>query len=319
MPEGQVFLIQSSGSPAEHSIFSFSDRTFADEVMKHLYYRHENWHISSRDRDFGKVKLGDYVLHYCTGDVESNPRQIRNLYEVIGIEKIEEDVSLSLRQGKITKEQAESLIQHPHILRLKLHLSLRRGLELSLIRTWVGEGRLSKKMKNCGQLGFDICQVEKTDYDSIVEWNKSLPAEPSVTIGSIMEEEVRRYVAALESLEAVLGPTYAGYKLYSGEDGKTGELYDTEVVGEIDLLYQNQESGDFLVVELKRTEDTSDSVVGQIGRYLGWVGDNLAKERNVRGLIIVRSASEELRYAVKALRDCQLATYDLVFRFHAVR
>lgn len=316
MPEGQVFLIQSSGSPAEHHTFSFPDRTFADEVSRHSYYRHENWHISTRDQDFGRVQAGDYILHYTTGDVESAPRQIKRIYEVVAVERIEEDITRALKESKISKEQAESLSKHPHLLRLKPHLILNRGLELSLIRTWVRDGKFSKKMDNCGRIGFDICQVEESDYDNVVEWNKNIPTEPQVTIGSLLEEDLRRYIAAQKLFEAMFGAAYSGYQLFVGEDGRTGELYDTGVVGQIDLLYKNKEDGDYLVVELKRTEETSDAAVGQIARYLGWVKDNLAKENRVRGLLVVRSASEELQYATKALRDCQLATYEVVFKFN---
>ena len=73
-----------------------------------------------------------------------------------------------------------------------------------------------------------------------------------------------------------------------------------------------------MVVELKRAEDTSESAVGQIARYLGWVEENFAKENRVQVLLVVRSASKESRYAVKALKDCELATYEVIFRFDAV-
>lgn len=73
MAEKQVFLIQSSGKAAEHISIAFSDRTYADEVTRHGYYRHEGWDTKTRDQDFGKVKVGNYVLHYCTTDVESFP------------------------------------------------------------------------------------------------------------------------------------------------------------------------------------------------------------------------------------------------------
>lgn len=79
------------------------------------------------------------------------------------------------------------------------------------------------------------------------------------------------------------------------------------------ISYQSQKTGDFLVVELKRTSETSDAAVGQIARYIGWIKENLAKEKSVQGIIIAHSASEELRYAVKAISNCKFATYEVKF------
>jgi len=315
MNERQVFLIQSSGKPAEHTTTKFTDRTYADEVLRHGYYRNEAWDTKVRDQDFGKAKVGDYVLHYCTGDVEDSPGQIKNIYEIVAIEGIENDIDKALKNGKITKEQAEQLSKNPHVLRLRLHLTLNRGLELAQIRKWVEEEVLSLAMNNCGKLGFNICEVDIKDYHTIIEWNKTQPPTPSPSLGALLEEDLRHYIAQLPTLETALGNEYRGYKLYKEPDGRiTGELYDTKIVGQIDLLYQN-DNGDLLVIELKRTEDTSDKAVGQIARYIGWVHENLAKGKKVEGVLIARSASEELKYAVKALKNCKLFTYEIHFKF----
>jgi hypothetical protein len=318
MNKKRVFLIQSSGKPAEHRTTTFSDRTYADEVTKHNYYRHESWDIKTRDQDFGKAKVGDYILHYCTNDVESFPGQIKNIYEIIAIEGIDADIEKALDKKKITKEEAEQLKKFPHILRLRLHTILNRGLELAQIRTWVEEGVLSSAINNCGRLGFNIGEVDSKDYETIIEWNKTQPPTPSQPLGALLEEDLRQYIASLPTLEPVLGEQYKWYRLYKEPDGRiTGELYDTKIVGQIDLLYQN-ENGDFLVIELKRTDDTSDKAVGQIARYLGWVHENLGRNKKVEGLLIARSASEELKYAINALRSCKLLTFEIQFKFTPV-
>jgi hypothetical protein len=319
MANKQVFLIQSSGKAAQHTTITFPDRTYADEVIKHGYYRHESWHEKTRDQDFGKVKVGDYILHYCTTDVESYPGQIKNIYEVTAIEGIEDDIKKALKKGEMTEVDAERVARYPHILRLRLHITLNRGLELALIRKWIEEGALSTAFKSCGALGFNICQVDYKDYETIIEWNKNQPPEPSPSIGASLEEEdLRRYIASMQTLESMFGEYYKGYILYKEQDGKTtGELYDTKTVGIIDLLYQN-DTGNILVIELKRTEDTPDKAVGQIARYLGWVQENLGRNRKIEGLLVARSASEELKYAVKALKDCRLFTYEIQFRFNQV-
>lgn len=54
----------------------------------------------------------------------------------------------------------------------------------------------------------------------------------------------------------------------------------------IDFLCKEAETGDLVVVELKRGR-TSDATVGQILRYIDWVHENIAKPgQNTRGIII---------------------------------
>jgi hypothetical protein len=69
-------------------------------------------------------------------------------------------------------------------------------------------------------------------------------------------------------------------------------------------------------VELKRTDDTPDKAVGQIARYTGWILENIGKGKTVESILIARSASEELKYATMALRDCKLFTYEIQFKFN---
>lgn len=316
MSSRKVFLIQSSGKTAEHAGATFKDRTYADEAIKHGYYRNDLWDVKGRDQDFGEVSVGNYVIQYCTNDVESYPGQIRNIYEVIGLEKIDDDVDRALKKGTIDKKEAEQLKKQFHIIRLRIHLTLKKGLELSLIRKWVEDNTFSPGMNNCGRLGFNICEVDWNDYETMEEWDQRQVPEPSYSIGSLLEEDLRRYIAGLPSLEPVWGEKYRGYKLYSESDRiVTGELYDTKIVGQIDLLYQNA-NGDLLVVELKRTEDTPDKAVGQIARYTGWILENIGKGKTVESILIARSASEELKYATRALRDCKLFTYEIQFKFN---
>jgi len=312
MEERQFFLIQQSGwKPAEHYTIEFKDRSYAEEAIKYGYYRNDAWDVKKRDQDFGKAKVGDYVLAYYTGNVEENPLQICYIYEVTKVENIlEEEINRAVAQGKISQAEADQLKKNPHILRLKVHRKLKRGLELSLIRQWVNEGKLSMNMNNCGKLGFNICEVSYEDYKTIIEWDQK---QTEVTALPEPYEEILRGYIVSKPIEQTLGAEYSSFKLHEDSEGRTGELYNTPI-GQIDILYQDEKTGNFLVVELKRTEDTSDSAAGQIARYIGWVKENLAKEKRVYGLLIANSVSERLKYAVKALKNCKLATYEVAFK-----
>jgi len=75
-----------------------------------------------------------------------------------------------------------------------------------------------------------------------------------------------------------------------------GNQYPTPV-GYIDILCRDK-NGNFVVVELKRGRG-SYKVVGQIQKYMAWVSENLAKNKQVRGIIVVKEQDQELEYAVK--------------------
>jgi len=98
------------------------------------------------------------------------------------------------------------------------------------------------------------------------------------------------------------------------EDGEiVGSRYYTEEVGEIDLLAKHNSEKKWLVVELKRNQ-TSDSTVGQILRYMSWVRKNLASNgETVEGLIICRQIDRKLQYALDGQKDIKCMTYQVSF------
>ena len=67
----------------------------------------------------------------------------------------------------------------------------------------------------------------------------------------------------------------------------------------------------FVVIELKVSKG-SDKVVGQLLRYVGWVKSNLAEEKQiVRGIIIARNISEDLKIACSVVPNIKLYEYNL--------
>ncbi|HOO50255.1 MAG TPA: endonuclease NucS [Alphaproteobacteria bacterium] len=85
-------------------------------------------------------------------------------------------------------------------------------------------------------------------------------------------------------------------------------------VGRIDLLARHKDKARWLVVELKR-DQASDSTVGQILRYIGWVKAHLAEPgEEINGLVIARQADDALRYALSTLPNIDLQLYAVDFR-----
>lgn len=78
----------------------------------------------------------------------------------------------------------------------------------------------------------------------------------------------------------------------------------------IDLLATDS-IGNFVVIELKVSKGY-DRVVGQLLRYVNWIRQNLAEStQTVRGIIIAKRISEDLRLACSTLPDVSLLEYEL--------
>ncbi|KAF0236670.1 MAG: hypothetical protein FD181_2574 [Prolixibacteraceae bacterium] len=74
----------------------------------------------------------------------------------------------------------------------------------------------------------------------------------------------------------------------------------------------------FVVIELKVSKG-SDRVIGQLLRYVGWVKSNLAMHnQKVRGVIIARNISEDLKIACSVVQDVKLFEYNISFTLKAV-
>ena len=68
---------------------------------------------------------------------------------------------------------------------------------------------------------------------------------------------------------------------------------------------------DLLVIELKVSKGY-DRAIGQLLRYMAWIEKNLAEPaQKVKGMIIARSISDDLRLATSRVRDVELYEYKL--------
>lgn len=125
-----------------------------------------------------------------------------------------------------------------------------------------------------------------------------------------MEKHLEEFIEA--NFERI--PFGRKLQLY-GDPDHPARQYPTSV-GSIDLLAIDQETDDFVVIELKKGR-TSDYVVGQTLRYMGWIKGNLAKsEQGVRGIIIAKEVDDHLRHALKMLPHVEMCTYEVSFKLN---
>ncbi len=120
--------------------------------------------------------------------------------------------------------------------------------------------------------------------------------------------------ALLEEMISQEGRAFGrNVRIFESPDGRYGRQLAIPGIGRIDLLVQDLDTQELIVIELKRDMST-DEVVGQLCRYLGWVQENIAEDgQKVSGIICVRRSSEKLRLAVSAVSGVEIFEYRLSF------
>lgn len=105
--------------------------------------------------------------------------------------------------------------------------------------------------------------------------------------------------------------TIKKHKLTLYDDGeRKGKEYPTDV-GPIDILTIDANK-DFYVFETKLSRGM-DKALGQLLRYMGWVKINLAKGKNVYGIIVANKMDEKIKYAVEVTPNVSLCEYEMKF------
>ena len=122
------------------------------------------------------------------------------------------------------------------------------------------------------------------------------------------EKDLRNYL--VKNL-ALIEP---GLRLYD-EEGISGVEFP--VGGRfIDILAVDKDDC-YVVVELKVSRGY-DRVVGQLLRYMGWVEKNMQTPQPVRGIIVAKEISSDLRLAASRLSGVRLIEYEISFKLRQV-
>ncbi len=115
-----------------------------------------------------------------------------------------------------------------------------------------------------------------------------------------------------KNFDEVIGKKY-NLELYQDDPDSSGAQYPTPV-GRLDFLAKDKKTGDFVVIELKAGKAT-DTALGQILRYMGWVKENLSPpNKNVRGYIIAEDMDEKLKYALKMVNNVKFLKYKIFIK-----
>ena len=102
------------------------------------------------------------------------------------------------------------------------------------------------------------------------------------------------------------------YDIYSYEGELVGQQFQTDT-GPIDILAISKDQKELLVIELKKGR-ASDSVVGQIQRYMGYVKAVEAEEgQTVRGAIIALEDDKKIQRALSVTTNIDFYKYKVSF------
>ena len=154
------------------------------------------------------------------------------------------------------------------------------------------------------------------------ELDRLIGGEPAPTLISTDDTVEDPNVFALEKhleefLVANWNSTDLGheYDIYEIDGEIVGQQYPSDT-GPIDILAISKDQKELLVVELKKGR-ASDSVVGQIQRYMGYVLGELAEEgQSVKGVIIALEDDLRIRRALKVTNNIDFYRYEVSFKLN---
>jgi Endonuclease NucS len=149
-------------------------------------------------------------------------------------------------------------------------------------------------------LGFDVGEVD----DDV--------AAPGAAIEDALETKLHLESDLERFLLGNLGQLENGLALFVQSDLR-GQQFDAGPAGRIDLLAVDA-CGNLVVIELKAGE-ADRQVCGQIQAYMGWVMDNLAAGRKVRGILVADSFTPRCKLAAKVVPGLTLRQYSVIFNF----
>ena len=159
--------------------------------------------------------------------------------------------------------------------------------------------------------------ISEVEYRTFVEAD-SIPSAPPLSSEPARAAEDSSAFALEKHLEDFIVSNFktifkGELLMYEDGAGADGQQYATDI-GPIDILAFEPRSKSFVVIELKR-DRTSDQVIGQILRYMGWVRKELCKDgQAVRGLIICHDADRKLSYALEMTNNIDVQYYEVNFK-----
>ena len=120
----------------------------SDNLINNGYYEHPDWDYSTRNADHGKVKVGDLLLVYFGYKAIEFNKNLKIIYKV---NSISDD---KVRFTVLTWKELN-------------------GISSDELKHAVDVGKLGEKFHNISSQGFNISQIPKSDFDTILSLDGS--------------------------------------------------------------------------------------------------------------------------------------------------
>lgn len=165
---------------------------------------------------------------------------------------------------------------------------------------------------------FTILQITKAKFDDLTKNKTEIILEDDFEIHpKVQEFAIEKYLEEfiLHNFDSIFQGTLT---LLRDENGKPNQhvIYSDNLkeLGRIDILALDPKDNTYVIIELKKGK-SSDKVVGQLSRYMGWVKENLCEhDESVRGLIICKEKDKKLEYALKVQPNMNVKFYTINFK-----
>jgi restriction system protein len=180
----------------------------------------------------------------------------------------------------------------------------------------IDRAAMSEALRNStGSIG-TVCNI--TGYREEIEKLIGGLSGPKIIVTDETVEDASAF-AMEKHLEDFLVQNWAqtelgkDYDVYEEDGERVGQQYATDT-GPLDILAVSKDKKRLLVVELKKGR-ASDTVVGQVLRYMGYVKEELAEDgQEVRGVIIALEDDQRIRRALTMVPSVVFYRYQISFK-----
>lgn len=190
----------------------------------------------------------------------------------------------------------------------------RRGVQW--LSGTIARADMSDALRNAtGSIG-TVCDISK--HREEIEKLAAGFAVPAIITTDPTIEDTAAFVME-KHLEEFLVQNWAqtelgrDFDIYEEDGEQVGQQYPTDT-GPMDVLAISKDKKRLLVVELKKGR-ASDSVVGQVMRYMGYVKDELAEDgQTVYGAIVAEGDDQRIRRALTVVQNITFYRYQVSFK-----
>ncbi len=185
----------------------------------------------------------------------------------------------------------------------------------------VKRDELSTELRGSLGSGGTVVRLDSHESEILRAIGEVPPQSPIVSTDASIEDATQ--FAMEKYLEEFLvqnwGQTELGkeYDIYTEDGEQVGRQYQTDT-GPMDILAISKDKSKLLVVELKKGR-ASDSVVGQVQRYMGYVLEVLAEaNQEVHGVIIALEDDLRIKRALKVTKNIDFYRYIINFKLERI-